>query len=111
MAEKYELDPVTGKYPDLYETNMPEAPDDFDNLLDMTADLQGYWDQYLTYKKAGNTVAANQVLVAHPKLKQCFWNAEKANQIIHGLLATQRTIHDNLDVWLNKKVNNEILIH
>lgn len=107
----YELDPSTGSYADLYESNFPASCDLFEDKMDITSDLESYYEQWKGYMQAGNKTSADQIIENHPNLKKCITSAEDFNKMFHSIQAVERWVFYNIDQSLNEKINNELWLH
>lgn len=77
-------------YPDKINTQFPDAIDNFDRMIDVTTSMLPYIKQYQSYYNAGNLVAANQILVDHPELKQTLISADNMNKLYDAINAIEQ---------------------
>lgn len=84
-AEEY-----TTSYDDLPLTKFPKSEDVWGRMSDVNYSLLTLAKEYNTKLESGDYAGANQLLSDNPTLANCFFNAEKYNQLRDAVIALQR---------------------
>jgi len=90
-------------YPTLTETNFPDEVDSFTRMSDVTYADTPLINQFQEYILAGNTSAANQILIDNPTLKNKIMNASNMNKILDALSAIQQFFKNNVQTYIDDK--------
>lgn len=86
----YTIEQATERNVDTPLTNFPVGEDFFDRMTDITSTLMPLINKYNSYFQAGNITACNELLKNNPDLANCFFNADKYNQIRDAIIAMER---------------------
>jgi len=90
-------------YPTLTETNFPDEIDSFTRMSDISYADISLVNQYNEYILAGNTSAANQILIDNPSLNNKIMNASNMNKILDALSAIQQFFKNNVQTYIDDK--------
>lgn len=90
-------------YPTLTETNFPDSVDSFTRMSDISYADISLVNQYNEYILAGNTSAANQILIDNPSLENKIMNASNMNKILDALSAIQQFFKNNVQTYIDDK--------
>lgn len=111
MANIINLNTPQEPYEDLPRTSFPAAEDSFTLMKDVNAVLMPLVNQYNTYASQGNITACNQLLASNPDLMDCFFNADKWNQIRDAILAMERYYLQDVQAFIYQVAQNTVGIN
>ncbi|MGN1124681.1 MAG: hypothetical protein ACI4SM_00705 [Candidatus Gastranaerophilaceae bacterium] len=91
-------------YPDLTETNFPQAIDTFNRATDVTLELLPYVQEYQKLYNTGKLADAAQILVEHPELQNCIINASTINKCYDAIKALQRFYMSDIQKYIEQLI-------
>lgn len=92
---------MSQSYPDLYLTNFPEAVDNIEDVMDITATDGPLIQQYMSALNAGNQTQANAILATIPNWWRKTISAQNINRISQAVLATERFYKNDVQTYIN----------
>lgn len=88
-------------YPDLYLSTFPEAIDDIEDFMDITATDGPIIQQYMSALNAGNQNQANSILSTMPNWWRKTVSAQNINRLSQAILATERFYKDDVQTYID----------
>lgn len=88
------------QYPQLVHTDFPNKVDSFPYFVDISYELEPFAKQYRELISQGRYAEAAQLLQQKPELKDCFINANRLNQLLDAVKASQLFYLDDVREYL-----------
>lgn len=96
------------RYDQYPHSQFPESVDNWDNMQDVNSVTYPLSQEYNKLISSGNLADAANYLKSHPELKSSLFNAEKINQLMDGIKATQQFYKDDVKEFLVKLADSTI---
>lgn len=110
MAEP-KIEPRINKYEDLPLTHFPLSEDNWNRMSDVNLVLMPLVIKYNEYYAAGNLEACNKLIADNPGLLDCFFNAQKWNELRDAILALERYYLEEVQKFINAVAQNALGIN
>lgn len=110
MAEP-NIVPKTNKYEDLPLTHFPLSEDNWSRMSDVSLVLMPLVTKYNEYYASGNLTACNKLVADNPGLLNCFFNADKWNQLRDSILALERYYLEEVEKFIYAVAQNALGIN
>lgn len=110
MAEP-KINPRVEKYEDLPHTNFPVTEDNWRRMSDVNLVLMPLVIKHNEYYAAGNLDACNKLIADNPGLLDCFFNAQKWNELRDAILALERYFLEEVQKFIYAVAQNALGIN
>lgn len=110
MAEP-KIEPKTDKYEDLPLTQFPLSEDNWNRMTDVNLVLMPLVIKHNEYYAAGNLEACNKLIADNPGLLDCFFNAQKWNELRDAILALERYYLEEVQKFIYAVAQNALGIN
>lgn len=110
MAEP-KIEPKTDKYEDLPLTQFPLSEDNWSRMSDVNLVLMPLVIKHNEYYAAGNLDACHKLIADNPGLLDCFFNAQKWNELRDAILALERYYLEEVEKFIYAVAQNALGIN
>lgn len=111
MAATISIESKSTTYEDLPLTSFPVTEDNWKRMSDINLILMPLVTKFNEYYKAGNLSACNKLISDNPDLLDCFFNAEKWNQLRDAVLALERYYLEEVEQFIFTVAQNALGIN
>ena len=107
MAE-INLEPYTETYTDLPLTKFPVSEDEWNRMSDVSASMMSLVQEYNKLYADGRYTDAKQMIDNNEQLLNCFFNADKYNQLRDATIAMQRFLLNEVAALVKEVAKNTV---